>query len=401
MENRSSRRTGSKRETKPDTTPGANQNSPRQPLQSEAPAQQSESIPLRETPASLLSLTNINIRASDEQTTAVRKKYSDPLTIDDKKQILIDGLKEKYKVHYDAVKPIPYIQDRLYCVNNIFVESGVVALIGSATSSGPDASWEHSDSYKDIFNDPRRRSNRRIIEGEPGYGKSTLTLQLAYDWCNGVQDSSLAEVEILILLRLRQLVNVPSIYKAIKRFLVPKEHRVQERDIKEILESCKSVAFQLDGYDEYQGRDTKSNGEESDVERIIMSKMFQESDVTLTTRYLPREYDEAKFKRFKLTGFDETARDEYIRKAVCGDDEQAIAKVKKGLRENVILDDLCQIPLFFSMFSHMTHEIEGFQKFKSVTDFLRYAMHCFHSHTRNKSNDFNTKEYSKFFETIT
>ncbi|XP_071853430.1 uncharacterized protein [Apostichopus japonicus] len=416
MGNRSSKKKSSKRGLKTDTTPGANRNSqtpelrdassPRQPFQSEASASQFESIPHRETPAASSS-TNTNFRASDKQTTPVRKKYSDPLTIEDKKQILIDGLKEKYKLYYDSVKPLPYIQDRLYCVNTIFVESGVVALSDSATSYGKDALWEQLDSYKNIFNDPHRRSNRRIIEGEPGYGKSTLTLQLAYDWCNGVQDSPLADVEILILLRLRQLGKVPSIYRAIKRYLVPKEYRVKERDIKEILESCKSVAFQLDGYDEYPGRDTNEKSlyglqtdkdEENDVGRIIKYKMFQESDVTLTTRYLPNEYDRAKTKRFKLTGFDETARDQYIRKAVCGDDEVAIAKVKKGLKENVILDDLCQIPLLFTMFSHMTHEIEGFQKFKSVTDFLRHAMNCFHSHTRNKSKDFNAKEYSKFLE---
>ncbi|XP_071853446.1 uncharacterized protein [Apostichopus japonicus] len=416
MGNRSSKKKGSKRGIKTDTAPGANRNSqtpelrdassPRQPFKSEASASPFESIPHRETP-SALSSTNTNFRASEKHSTPARKKYSDPLTIEDKKQILIDGLKEKYKLYYDSVKPLPYIQDRLYCVNTIFVESGVVALSGSVTSNDKDAPWEQLDSYKTIFNDPHRRCNRRIIEGEPGYGKSTLTLQLAYDWCNGVQDSPLADVEILILLRLRQLGNVPSIYRAIKRYLVPKEYRVKERDIKEILESCKSVAFQLDGYDEYPGRDTNEksvyglktdNGEENDVGRIIKYKMFQESDVTLTTRYLPNEYDRAKTKRFKLTGFDETARDQYIRKAVCGDDEVAIAKVKKGLKENVILDDLCQIPLLFTMFSHMTHEIEGFQKFKSVTDFLRHAMNCFHSHMRNKSKDFNAKEYSKFLE---
>ncbi|PIK54580.1 hypothetical protein BSL78_08511 [Apostichopus japonicus] len=201
MGNRSSKKKGSKRGIKTDTAPGANRNSqtpepmdassPRQPFQSEASASQFESIPHH------------------------------------KKQILIDGLKEKYKLYYDSVKPLPYIQDRLYCVNTIFVESGVVALSDSATSYGKDASWEQLDSYKNIFNDPHRRCNRRIIEGEPGYGKSTLTLQLAYDWCNGVQDSPLADVEILILLRLRQLGNVSSIYRAIKRYLVPKEYRVR------------------------------------------------------------------------------------------------------------------------------------------------------------------------------
>ena len=37
----------------------------------------------------------------------------------DKKQLLIRLLKEKYKVQYDAIKPIPYIKERLYCVDKI------------------------------------------------------------------------------------------------------------------------------------------------------------------------------------------------------------------------------------------------------------------------------------------
>ncbi|PIK59652.1 putative NLR family CARD domain-containing protein 4 [Apostichopus japonicus] len=272
-------------------------------------------------------------------------------------------------------------------------ESGVNASIEGAESYDKAIQWERLQSYKNIFTDPRMRSNRRIIEGEPGYGKSTLTLQLAYDWCNGVPDSPLYDVEILILLKLRQMGNVTSIYKAIKLYLIPDERRIKTRDIREIIESCRSVAFQLDGYDEYPEKD-----KENDVGRIMMLQMFPESDVTLTTRYLPKEYDKSNTNRIKLTGFDDAARNEYIRKAVCGNNEQAVAKVKKGLKENVILDDLCQVPLFFSMFSHMTHEREDFQKFKSVTDFFRYMMRCFHHHTRNKAEEYNVERYATMFE---
>ncbi|XP_071851409.1 uncharacterized protein [Apostichopus japonicus] len=316
-----------------------------------------------------------------------------PQTLEDKKQILIKALKKRYEIHYNGIKPIPYIQERLYCVDNVFVESGVNASIGGAASYDKDIQWERLESYKNIFNDPRMRSNRRIIEGEPGYGKSTLTLQLAYDWCNGVPDSPLYDVEILILLKLRQMGNVTSIYKAIKLYLIPDERRIKIRDIREIIDSCRSVAFQLDGYDEYPEKD-----KENDVGRIMKLQMFPESDVTLTTRYLPKEYVKSNTNRFKLTGFDDAARDEYIRKAVCGNDEQAVAKVKKGLKENVILDDLCQVPLLFSMFSHMTHEREDFQKFKSVTDFFRYMMGCFHHHTRNKAEEYNVERYATMFE---
>ena len=114
-----------------------------------------------------------------------------------KKAILIDILKKRYKIQYDAIQPIPYIKDRLYCVDKVFVEGSTVTEEGVRL-----------ESYKNIFTDSRVKAKRRIIKAEAGYGKSTVTLQLAYDWCNGVKDSPLKNVEILILLRLRQLNSV-------------------------------------------------------------------------------------------------------------------------------------------------------------------------------------------------
>ncbi|PIK43443.1 hypothetical protein BSL78_19688 [Apostichopus japonicus] len=164
------------------------------------------------------SLSATNEDPSEEESVTV-EDTAEPQTLEDKKQILINALKKKYKVQYNGVKPIPYIQERLYCVDNVFVESGVNASIGGAASYDKAIQWVRLKSYKNIFTDSRMRSNRRIVEGEPGYGKSTLTLQLAYDWCNGVPDSPLYDVEILILLKLRQMGNVTSIYKAIKLYL--------------------------------------------------------------------------------------------------------------------------------------------------------------------------------------
>ena len=245
-----------------------------------------------------------------------------------------------------------------------------------------------------MYHDPRMKSKRRILQGEPGYGKSTLTLQLVYDWCNGVPDSPHHDTEILILLRMRQFANVTSIYRAIKLYLLRGETRITQSDIRKVLHGCSSVSFLLDGYDEYPQRD---NDWESDVRLIIMSKMFEAFDVTLTTRYLPEEYDKLTTKRLKLIGFDETARDSYIRKAIT-DDEMDIEKIKRGLMENPILDALCQVPLFFVMFAHMTHENKRFHKFNSVTEFFKYMVLCFHQHTRNKTTDYNAQRYQPHFE---
>ncbi|XP_071855440.1 uncharacterized protein [Apostichopus japonicus] len=312
------------------------------------------------------------------------------LTVQDKKAILISSLKNRYKLQYDAIQPIPYVKDRLYCVDKVFVEGGTEIYIVKGATKEKEGPWVRVDSYKDIFTDPRMKAKRRIIEAEAGYGKSTVTLQLAYDWCNEVKDSPFKDVEILILLRLRQLNSKISIYQAIKLFLAPNDPRIKSSDIKNIIESCSSVKVLLDGYDEFPDRDGATG---SDVGRIITRNLFGNIDVTLTTRYLPKDYDKSNTKYVRLVGFDEKARDQYIRKAVTGEDEESVAKIKRALKANPILDDICKVPLLFVMFSHMTHEKTHFQKFKSVTGFFRYMIKCFHSHMRNKSLDQHAKEH--------
>ncbi|PIK36720.1 hypothetical protein BSL78_26449, partial [Apostichopus japonicus] len=185
---------------------------------------------------------------------------------------------ERYKLQYDAIQPIPYIKDRLYCVDKVFVEGGTEIYIVKGATKEIEGPWVRVDSYKDIFTDPRMIS------------------QTAH-------------------------------------------HRSRSR-----------VWYSWDGYDEFPDRDGATG---SDVGRIITSNLLGNIDVTLTTRYLPKDYDKANTKRVRLVGFDAKARDQYIRKAVTGEDDESVAKIKRALQANPILDDLCQVPLIFVMFSHM------------------------------------------------
>ncbi|XP_071852836.1 uncharacterized protein [Apostichopus japonicus] len=329
--------------------------------------------------------------------TPVTSQEGQSLSMEEMKKIYLAALKGIYKEQYDAVQPVPYIKDRLYCVDRVFVEGGIQVLAGDGRFLKQDESWRRLKSYKNVFTDSELRTTRRILEGEPGYGKSTLTLQLAYDWCNGVKDSPLYGVENLIVLKLRQMGNIKKIDRAIKMFLLSKEPRIRRIDINKIMESFSSTVIILDGYDEYPDRDNDAG---NDVGKIIRFTKLKDVDVTLTTRYLPKNYSKSKTKRVKLTGFDEISRDEYIRKAVTGpNDEAAVDKIKRALKENALLDDLCQVPLFFVMFSHITHESDIFQKFNTLTDFFMYMIKCFHDHQKNKSLDENTYPYMIRFET--
>ncbi|XP_071851517.1 uncharacterized protein [Apostichopus japonicus] len=301
---------------------------------------------------------------------------------------LITELKGKYKLLYDAVQPIPYIRDRMVCVDRVFVEGGIEYLEKTSGTTSNDI-WKPLASYRELFNKIGDESKRQILEGDPGYGKSTLTLQLAYDWCNNISNSPISKVKVLVFLRLRQLGGVQSIYDAIRKFILAKDSKFTEDDVKSLFNESGSVLLILDGYDEYPDQDNM----DTDVSLIIKKEIMRDIDVILTTRssYLPK-HRAPQTSRVRLRGFDETARDQYIRKAVVGDDnEDEIEKIKLKLKQNPVLGDLCDVPLFFVMFAHITHESENFETFHSVTGFFRYMISCFHSHLRNKMRDENVK----------
>lgn len=312
--------------------------------------------------------------------------------IEEKTALFIKQLKTKYGVLYNAVQPIPYIKDKLYSVDKVFVEGGIKILISLASQGNTTKKWCKLDCYQNILNHNELKSARLLLEGDPGYGKSTLILQLAYDWCNSLP--SLSETEILVLLQLRQLGSVRSIYEAITQFLLPLDSPLNQNDVKDILLHSNSTTILLDGYDEYPGRfdDVKS-----DIMQIIEYKMFQEVSVVLTTRssVLPSKYL-PNTKRLRLSGFDGKARRYYIKKAVVGEDDAAVDKIEKHLADNPVLGDLCQVPLLFVVFAHMTHEAEEFVKLNSATKYFRYMITTFHSHMRNKMNEADADKYKDF-----
>lgn len=339
---------------------------------------------------SRIRLANNSREFSEQAIPLVRTRDLDTMKKEFKTQ-----LKAKYQDMYEAVQPMPYIKDRLFCVNNVFVEGGIEYLVATE-KMGRKEVWETLDTYHNILTDKRVESTRRILEGEPGYGKSILSLQLAYDWCNEVQTSSLKNIDLFILLRLRHFRDDQSIYAAIKRFLLPKDTRLSESNIEYIVGNS-SVVMVLDAYDEYPDRGVEKYCVISD---IIARNSCQRLDVILTTRSscLPKELP-AMAKRIKLTGFDEQAQNLYIKKAVVKNNTKAAKNIKRKLKENPVLANLCQVPLIFVMFAHMSHESKEFKNVNSVTSFFRYMISCFHSHMKNKVKGRDDVQYNVAFET--
>ncbi|KAJ8023202.1 NLR family CARD domain-containing protein 4 [Holothuria leucospilota] len=313
------------------------------------------------------------------------------VTVDDVKGQFLKELTEKYKDLYNGVQPIPYLRHNLHRVDKVFVDANIEVLV--SLEGGDHNVWQDIGSYHNIFSDSRAKSTRRIIEGEPGYGKTMITLRLAYDWCNRNESSVLGDVDVLILLRLRQLHGVRPIYRVIKQFLLPKDSRISEVQIQKILSESKKVLVLLDGFDEYSDLNDDA---QSDINDILERKMFQEFDVILTTRslVLPRKVSPLT-KRLKLGGFDEKAQKCYTQKPVVSLSDDVKDKITQSIKNNPTLSDLCQVPLFFVIFAHMMNKSNQFQNLNSVTSLFHYMISCFHSHMEKKMEDENVYMFTK------
>ncbi|XP_071821282.1 uncharacterized protein [Apostichopus japonicus] len=322
------------------------------------------------------------IRSSFQtKTSQAKKKKKKKKDLEEKKRDFIKFSKIAYRKHYETAKPFPSMNK---CgVNSIFVEGGIYYLAQEGDAmQNPDV-LESLESYNDILSSPKTESKRKIIEADPGYGKTTLASQIVYDWCTEDPESPLKVVEILIFLQLRELKSVPSIYTAIKNSIVPKDEDMDEACIREILKAYrKSVVMLFDSYDEYPDK----NETETDIFSIIEMKMFQDILVIILTRTLilpPNLHPET--KRIRLTGFGEAERRNYVLKAVAVDVHLA-DRIENQLQRNPFLKDLCQVPLFSTMVAHIVHERPEIEIFSTVTRFFTYVIECNHNHMKIKKD---------------
>ena len=128
----------------------------------------------------------------------------------------------------------------------------------------------------DMF-DEDEESNPRIIliEGSPGTGKTTLSLKLAYDWAMGLMPDKFPEVELILLIKCRDMKD--SIQESSKTQLLPLDNDELRNVLDSLLHSGKIMLI-VDGVDEI------SKSAEIHVVNLLNRKCLQNCYVVLTSR---------------------------------------------------------------------------------------------------------------------
>ena len=190
----------------------------------------------------------------------------------------------------------------------------------------------------DMF-DKDEQSNPRIIliEGSPGTGKTTLSLKLAYDWAMGLMPDKFPEVELILLIKCRDMED--SIQESSKTQLLPLDKDELRNVLDSFLHSGKIMLI-VDGVDEI------SKNAECHVVNLLNRKCLQNCYVVLTSRQEKgmevRKYCD---KLLEITGYSYKSIMSYINKYF-GSNIDLAKKLRKKVRPKTsILRTLATNPL--------------------------------------------------------
>ena len=161
----------------------------------------------------------------------------------------------------------------------------------------------------DMFDkDKQSRSNPRIIqiEGSPGMGKTTLSLKLAYDWATGKMPNKFPEVELVLLIKCRDM--KASIQESAKTQLLPWDNDQLRNVLDSFIHSGKIMLI-IDGVDEIP------KSAESHVVNLLKRKVLENCYVVVTSKQEKgtevRKYCD---KLLEIDDFSDESRNSFIDK---------------------------------------------------------------------------------------
>ncbi|KAJ8049347.1 Nucleotide-binding oligomerization domain-containing protein 2 [Holothuria leucospilota] len=302
--------------------------------------------------------------------------FTSPIPIEESLQLFVQELKQTYQSMIRAFRPVPHLNAS---VNEIFVDTRLEELEENAHY------WENRWSLSSYCRDAvlKKDAQRLLLIGNHGFGKSTLCLQVAYEWVTAVKSSPTSEIDILLFIRLQEVPDVKSIYRMIKLLLLPKGCKLKDETIEEILRLPQlRVVLLLDGLDKFSKISNKC-----DIYSIISGNLFPKAKVVITTSpdHINSSLLGEHIKMMRMTEFDESVQYRYIIKAAAPSksEHEECETLIRVFKENYLLGGLCNVPLFFTMFFHLLKGNPELAKQKSITVFYDCMRKCFFNRVKN------------------
>lgn len=248
---------------------------------------------------------------------------------------------EKLYNNLSQVNITPWDPDNTVHIDEIYTE-----LIWVRANRKPSGKKEEKlDDYSDVLRGLKSNpySNRFLVYGIPGIGKSTFAQKIALDWARGKKEI-LRKFDVLLMIPLRN-VSDSSTFRDIlieAKLFSTEDQRFIDGLNRYILDHQDRVLLVLDGFDEYS-----ASGTPPVVHRIWMGDELRGCFVILTTRPI-KEDDTKRFShaQFQIKGFDWARIKEFAIKIL--EDEQQVEMFLNYIKEHT-MKEIAEIPLLLLM----------------------------------------------------
>ena len=210
---------------------------------------------------------------------------------------------KEYKHRASNFQPLPWIDKMQFKLEDVYTELTVVKREKSR--------WKKTDKIvdpSDMFDKEESIPRIILIEGSPGTGKTTLSLKLAYDWAMGQMPDKFPEVELVLLIKCRNMKD--NIQESAKTQLLPWDKGELRNDLGSFFHSAPDkIMLIVDGVDEI------SEENESHVFDLLKRGCLRDCYVLLTSRQEKgmevRKYCD---KLLEIKGYSDESINSYISK---------------------------------------------------------------------------------------
>ncbi|XP_072182234.1 uncharacterized protein [Diadema setosum] len=215
--------------------------------------------------------------------------------------------------------------------------------------------------YEDILanDESGNLTNRLLIQGEGGVGKTTLSSKIAWDWCQG---RILHDLDWVIVIPLRDVTADKSIGAIVRSYLSDCNAATPDQIDGYISEHQSRILLVLDGFDEFsEDLDDRSN---SEVARILAMEQYKSCTVIVTTRpwrshafKITKKLAET-YTFINVEGFTEENLTNYIRRYFKSTQKNALAESLISFMEenDIIRSNMAPFPIYCAMLCLMWND---------------------------------------------
>ncbi|XP_030850289.1 uncharacterized protein LOC105437702 [Strongylocentrotus purpuratus] len=307
-------------------------------------------------------------------------------------------LEMKYHSHLCTMRLLPWDARSRVAVDRYFTDIGISL---EDTSVRKQTKISLDNNRHDIFTISASKNlptNRILLQGNSGSGKSTVVAKLALDWITRHPKSPLKDLPLLFVLPLHKLNETSNFGEAVREHLLPEDTTFTAEAIDAYVKANpREALLVLDGHDGMMK--SKSKGDKvGNLVKIIENKRLTECKVLVTSKYgsvvQMKESVIRQYTLLEMEGFKVEDTFSYII-SYFEDDE----KMAQGLIRHIeacpdLMESLCPCPLSCSILCHLWEEDlskGGGDRLGTSSQMTDHIVHSLWTHleARNKDEDLN------------